>query len=161
MSENSRDPNLYSMQPLAAAFAWSAYGFGLTARMFGMMSETFAAAASAGVEKSAEARAPEKRETHPAPKATAKVLPFESAAKTKPLKPSHLIFSKSQSDDLKLISGIGPKLEQMLNKMGISSLAQIAKWTSNDAARIDGELGLNGRVLRDDWAGQAIKMAEG
>jgi NADH-quinone oxidoreductase subunit E len=58
-------------------------------------------------------------------------------------------------DDLKLISGIGPKLEQVLNQRGIMAVADIAAWTEADVARIDAELGFDGRIGRDDWVGQA------
>jgi NADH-quinone oxidoreductase subunit E len=62
-------------------------------------------------------------------------------------------------NDLKLISGIGPKLEQMLIRRGITAFAQLAALRSDDAAKLDAELNLNGRVLRDDWIGQAAKLA--
>ena len=61
----------------------------------------------------------------------------------------------TQADDLKKISGIGPKLEQVLNAMGIRSYVQIAGWSEDDIAKIDDQLKLNGRVSRDDWRGQA------
>jgi NADH-quinone oxidoreductase subunit E len=60
-----------------------------------------------------------------------------------------------KADDLKLIAGIGPKLEQVLNARGVRSFAEIAAWTEEDVARLDAELGVNGRIVRDDWVGQA------
>ena len=62
-------------------------------------------------------------------------------------------------NDLKLISGIGPKLEQMLVRKGITSFAQIAALGSEGAAKLDAELNLNGRIQRDDWVGQAATLA--
>ncbi|MBX5157518.1 5' DNA nuclease [Rhizobium sp. NZLR1b] len=62
-------------------------------------------------------------------------------------------------DDLKLIAGIGPKLEQVLNDRGIRSFAEIAAWSTEDIARLDAELGVNGRIDRDDWIGQAKVLA--
>lgn len=62
------------------------------------------------------------------------------------------------ADDLKQISGIGPKLEKVLNGLGILTYAHIAAWSSDDLARIDDQLKLNGRVSRDDWVGQARKL---
>lgn len=59
------------------------------------------------------------------------------------------------SDDLKRISGVGPKLVHVLNNMGIHTFAQIAAWTSEDIARVDDQLKFGGRILRDDWVGQA------
>jgi NADH-quinone oxidoreductase subunit E len=66
-------------------------------------------------------------------------------------------------DDLKQISGIGPKLEQVLNGMGIRTYAQIAAWTADDLARVDDQLKFGGRISRDDWVGQAngLMMSNG
>ena len=64
-----------------------------------------------------------------------------------------------KADDLKLIAGIGPKLEQVLNAKGIRSFAEIAAWNDEDIARLDAELGFNGRIGRDDWSGQAKVLA--
>ena len=66
----------------------------------------------------------------------------------------------ASSDDLKLISGIGPKLEQMLQKRGLS-LAAIAALSDADAAKLDADLGLDGRIARDGWVAQAKKLAGG
>ncbi|MFB2552306.1 NADH:ubiquinone oxidoreductase [Ciceribacter sp. sgz301302] len=57
--------------------------------------------------------------------------------------------------DLKRIGGIGPKLEQVLKGIGIADLATIAGWSAADAAAVDERLGLAGRVVKDDWIGQA------
>ncbi len=61
----------------------------------------------------------------------------------------------AKADDLKRISGIGPKLEQVLNGRGIKRFADIAAWSDADIDRIDAELGFDGRIRRDDWVGQA------
>lgn len=58
-------------------------------------------------------------------------------------------------EDLKRISGIGPKLEQVLNGRGIQRYADIAAWSDADVERVDAELGFDGRIRRDDWVGQA------
>ncbi len=62
-------------------------------------------------------------------------------------------------NDLKLISGIGPKLEQMLVRKGITSFAQIAALSGDQASKLDADLNLNGRIQRDDWVGQASRLA--
>ncbi len=64
-----------------------------------------------------------------------------------------------KADDLKLISGIGPKLEMVLNERGYRSFVDIAAWTIDDVVRIDTELGFEGRIARDDWVGQAKAFA--
>lgn len=63
------------------------------------------------------------------------------------------------SDDLKLISGVGPKLEQKLNALGVSRFAEIALWTPEDVVRFDDKLSFHGRIERDDWIGQAKALA--
>ncbi|NNK16120.1 MAG: NADH-quinone oxidoreductase subunit E [Sulfitobacter sp.] len=69
---------------------------------------------------------------------------------------------KSGADDLKLIKGVGPKLENMLNSMGVFHFDQIAKWGDEEIAWADQNLqGFKGRVSRDDWVEQAKKLAVG
>jgi NADH-quinone oxidoreductase subunit E len=65
----------------------------------------------------------------------------------------------AKAGDLKRIPGIGPKLEQVLKGLGVLSLADIAAWTTVDVARMDKELGFEGRIARDDWVGQAKLLA--
>lgn len=62
-------------------------------------------------------------------------------------------------DDLKAISGVGPKLEQVLNRLGIWTYSQIAELTDGEIAWLDQELGFSGRIGRDDWTGQAQALA--
>lgn len=64
----------------------------------------------------------------------------------------------SAGDDLKRISGIGPKLANVLNGHGVVTFAQLADMNEAALAALDAELGLEGRILRDDWAGQARKI---
>ncbi len=65
-------------------------------------------------------------------------------------------------DDLKMIKGVGPKLEGVLNDIGIYHYDQIAAWGPAEIAWADQNLvGFKGRVSRDDWVGQAGKLAAG
>ena len=65
-------------------------------------------------------------------------------------------------DDLKLIRGIGPKLESMLHDLGVWHFRQIASWGSGEVAWVDSHLeGFNGRVARDEWVDQARALAAG
>ncbi len=64
----------------------------------------------------------------------------------------------SAGDDLKRISGIGPKLANVLTGHGVVTFAQLADMDDTALAALDAELGLEGRILRDDWAGQARKI---
>lgn len=61
-------------------------------------------------------------------------------------------------DDLKLISGVGPKLEQVLNGMGIWTFAQIADWSAEEIAFVDDYLQFKGRIDRDGWLKQAAEL---
>lgn len=88
----------------------------------------------------------------------AKAVVAKVAAAPKPAQANSRT-TTAKTDDLKRISGIGPKLEQVLNQRGISSVADIAAWTEADIARFDGELGFDGRITRDDWVGQAELLA--
>ena len=67
----------------------------------------------------------------------------------------------AKADDLKRISGIGPKLEKVLNGMGVTTFADIAKWTDKDMLKIDATLGLDNRIVRDEWVRQAKALLEG
>lgn len=62
---------------------------------------------------------------------------------------------KKRSDDLKKISGIGPKLEELLIGMGVLRFEDIAGWTEKEIEHFDRELGLDGRIAKDDWIAQA------
>ncbi|AUW41855.1 5' DNA nuclease [Rhizobium leguminosarum] len=87
------------------------------------------------------------------PASQAKTSQPKPAVKAKP------VARIGKADDLKLIAGIGPKLEQVLNAKGIRNFAEIAAWTDEEIARLDAELGFNGRIGRDDWTGQAKILA--
>ncbi|MDD2867136.1 hypothetical protein [Neomegalonema sp.] len=63
-------------------------------------------------------------------------------------------------DDLKLIRGIGPKLEGLLHENGIYYFEQLGAFTPRDIAWIDGQLEeFPGRILRDRWVPQAREFA--
>ena len=65
-------------------------------------------------------------------------------------------------DDLKKIRGVGPKLEKMLNEMGIWHFRQIAEWGPEEVAWVDRNLpAFKGRVSRDNWVEQARVLAAG
>ena len=65
-------------------------------------------------------------------------------------------------DDLKLIWGVGPRLEELLNSAGFFHFDQIAHWTAKDIAWVDTKVGaFAGRATRDNWVDQAKKLATG
>jgi predicted flap endonuclease-1-like 5' DNA nuclease len=63
------------------------------------------------------------------------------------------------ADDLKRIGGIGPKLEQTLNELGIFHFDQIAALQGEEIDWVDSRLRFKGRIRRDDWIGQAKALA--
>jgi NADH-quinone oxidoreductase subunit E len=65
-------------------------------------------------------------------------------------------------DDLKLIRGVGPKLEALLHSLGFYHFDQIAAWSEAEVAWVDEHLeGFKGRVSRDGWVEQARALAAG
>lgn len=65
-----------------------------------------------------------------------------------------------KGDDLKLIVGVGPKLEALLHDLGFWHFDQIAAWTPEQVAWVNSRLGtFKGRVTRDDWIAQARKLS--
>ncbi len=85
----------------------------------------------------------------PAPKTTASA-PVAKAPKK--------AASQSTPDQMTDIKGLGPKTADALEAAGITSFAQIAAWTESDIASWDEKLTARGRIVRDDWVGQARKM---
>ncbi len=77
-------------------------------------------------------------------------------------KPEMLTEAKGAADDLKLIKGVGPKLEKLLNSLGVFHFWQVASWGADEVAWVDENLeGFRGRVSRDDWVAQAKILADG
>lgn len=67
-----------------------------------------------------------------------------------------------ESDDLTKINGIGPKLCELCNSLGVRRFDQIAGWSDQDVAEVDGHLGnFKGRIARDSWVDQAKLLAAG
>ncbi|NRB19277.1 MAG: NADH-quinone oxidoreductase subunit E [Rhodobacteraceae bacterium] len=62
-------------------------------------------------------------------------------------------------DDLKLLKGVGPKLEQTLNGLGFFHFDQVAGWTEAQVAWVDSRLTFKGRIERDGWIEQARTLA--
>ncbi len=67
-----------------------------------------------------------------------------------------------KADDLKVIVGIGPKLEALCHRLGFYHFDQLANWTAAEIAWVDDNLeGFRGRVTRDKWVEQARDLAAG
>ncbi len=75
-------------------------------------------------------------------------------------KPETLAQAKGTADDLQKIGGVGPVLEQKLNKLGVYHYWQIAAWSEDEIAWVDDQLNFRGRITRDDWISQATALAD-
>jgi NADH-quinone oxidoreductase subunit E len=116
-----------------------------------------AKAAAAPAEKPTKAKAPAKAAKPTVAKTT------EAAAEGPGTKPKVMKAPrKSGADDLKMIKGVGPKLEGLLNSMGFFHFDQVAQWGADEVSWVDQNLeGFKGRVSRDNWVPQATALAAG
>jgi NADH-quinone oxidoreductase subunit E len=105
-----------------------------------------------------EAEGTDKPRAHPHPDAKAESggrVALDDANRPKAVE------KPARPDDLKLISGVGPKIEKTLNSLGIYSFAQVAAWKKAEREWVDGYLNFHGRIERDDWVKQAAALAKG
>ena len=186
LNDMSKAPLHPLMQnPAAAMAAATAIGLGVTSHFAGLMfgamesmtrtaqkaasatDETLAAEAAEPVADVADSAPPTKTETPAKAPVKSKPVKAEStkAAPVKADKPHEQKAAarivETQADDLKRISGIGPKLEQVLNGMGVRRYADIAAWSDKDVKRFDAQLGFGGRIVRDAWVEQAKTLMKG
>lgn len=167
--------------PVAGAMAFSAMGLGLANQAFGMWVGAMSGAAEASqrlfmpilVDIAPRADDFAEKPEWPVVRAKAAVsvlvadepkVPVAVAEPEKELMPEDFSRPKAMDrpeapDDLKLISGIGPKLEQVLNGLGVWTYGQIAGWGREEIAWVDDYLSFTGRIGRDGWIGQAAKLA--
>jgi predicted flap endonuclease-1-like 5' DNA nuclease len=82
-----------------------------------------------------------------------------STALDSPDRPPALGGPRGAKDDLKFISGVGPKIERTLNDLGIFHYDQIARWTDPQVDWINAYLKFPGRMMRDGWVEQAKALA--
>ncbi|WP_339765445.1 NADH-quinone oxidoreductase subunit E [uncultured Hoeflea sp.] len=71
------------------------------------------------------------------------------------------IAKPAKPDNLKMISGVGPKIEGILHSLGIYTFAQVASWKKAEREWVDGYLKFKGRIEREDWLKQAKALAKG
>ncbi|WP_409434023.1 DUF2853 family protein [Litorimonas sp. RW-G-Af-16] len=120
----------------------------------GRLSDAPKAKKAAPKKKAAAKKAAPKAKAKPKPKAKAKAAP----------KPKVLYKdgpTDGKPDDLKLISGIGPKFEKDLNGKGVYYFRQIANWKKKDVTMVEGVIdSFPGRIDRDEWIKQAKGLAK-
>jgi len=119
-------------------------------------------ASKAGVSKAAG--------TKTTAKTTAAKAAPKSAAKKPATKPAAAADGKPEAlsaprggakDDLKNIKGVGPKIEGILNGMGIYHFDQVASWSRKEVKWVDEELSFKGRIDREKWIAQAKVLVKG
>ena len=66
-----------------------------------------------------------------------------------------------KADDLKRIGGVGPRMEETLNELGIYHFDQIAAWRDAEIDWVDSRVSFSGRIRRDNWVEQARILAAG
>jgi small subunit ribosomal protein S2 len=116
---------------------------------------------SAGVDLG-EMEEPAAEEQSPTADGASTVVAAGEAAPGKALPGDGQVFEiltapRGAPDDLAKLPGVGPQIVKKLNDAGIYHYWQIAAMTAADAAKIDRELRLAGRIERDGW----IELARG
>jgi predicted flap endonuclease-1-like 5' DNA nuclease len=115
-------------------------------------------AAKAEAERVAAEAAAERLAADAASKAEAE---RETAAAYPGVKPSTLAAPNDAADDLKLIKGIGPKNERILNALGVYHFTQIADWSPENVVWMGHHMAFPGRIEREHWISQAKLLAAG
>ncbi|MEQ8698237.1 MAG: polyhydroxyalkanoate depolymerase, partial [Bauldia litoralis] len=85
-----------------------------------------------------------------------------SAPKTTPAKPVGKTGKEAAApaDRLQDISGIGPKIEKLLNGEGITTFADIAALKAADVRKLEAKLSFPGRIAREKWIAQARALVK-
>lgn len=139
-----------------AAIVIVAFGFAGSERTRGSVPDEESAEAAAAMEQNVPAVA--------APVMAAPVMAASVAAEVPAAlaKPESLAAARGgKADDLKIIKGIGPKLEILCHKLGFFHFDQVANWKAGEVAWVDENLeGFKGRVTRDRWVPQAMAIVD-
>ena len=98
----------------------------------------------------------------PTPVAKPAVAPVAAAAGHAGTKPVGIAAAEGgKGDDLKVIKGIGPKNEKILNDLGVFHWCQIAAWTPENAVWMGHHMAFPGRIEREHWISQAHILCAG
>lgn len=93
----------------------------------------------------------------PAPQAEPEATTAEAATESAPKIPAAV----GEPDNLRLIKGVGPKLNTLLISLGVTRFDQIADWKEAEINEVDQYLGtFSGRITRDAWIDQAKFLAK-
>ena len=120
------------------------------------------AAAKAEAERvAAEAAADAEDDRLAAEVAAAAAAPITDGTANADDRPPALSAPDGTADDLKLIKGIGPKNEGILNDIGVHHFGQIAAWSAVNARWVGDHMAFPGRIEREHWVAQAKLLAAG
>ena len=103
-----------------------------------------AAVAKVAAPKPAAKPVAAKAKADPAPKTAPKPIASKAKAEVAPKPKAAKPAAKAKvsiPENLELLKGVGPKVNNMLKSLGVTSFAQVASWTAADVAEIDGKLG--------------------
>ena len=97
-----------------------------------------------------------------APKAAAQDTKKRASAPSKPHKQGSTFLEEpiGEPDDLTQIKGVGPKLRDNLNAVGIFHFWQLASLANGEIEKVNERLGFKGRIEREDWIAQARELIE-
>lgn len=96
----------------------------------------------------------------PAIEVTEEAAPEALSADADTAAPPLLDAARTEVDDLQRIKGIGPKIAGILAELGISRFEQIAAWTPENVAWVNGHLRFKRRVEREKWIPQAQALLD-
>ena len=100
--------------------------------------------------------ATEEPEPTPASPAEEEVHPSDAMlAELEGQQPDQVEKPSNGGDDLTAITGVGPRIAEVLNSLGIWTYEQIAGWLPEHETWIENHLSFKGRVSRETWVGQA------
>ncbi len=104
--------------------------------------------------------APEPVVVPPAPVPPVKVAATPEAEPAPAGKPN-IPAAVGEPDNLRLIKGVGPKLNTLLISLGVTRFDQIAEWKEAEIIEVDQYLDtFSGRITRDAWIDQAKFLAK-
>ncbi|MEO0451819.1 MAG: hypothetical protein AAFZ74_16015 [Pseudomonadota bacterium] len=94
-----------------------------------------------------------------APEVKPDIHPSEAMlAELEGVQPEQIDKPSEGGDDLTVITGIGPRIAEVLNGLGIWHYTQIAGWLPEHETWIENHLSFKGRVSRENWVGQAKQL---
>jgi len=149
------------VHPAAGMAAASALGLGLASQAFGIWLGAFNGASEVSQKLFQSFEGASGYDNGKAVAGKAAPRPAKAASEPAKTHQPQALDKPSTPDDLKAITGVGPKLEMVLNGYGIWTYRQIAEWTDAEIAWMDDTLGFRGRIRRDDWVGQAAALQDG